>query len=876
MVVTCIIFTAILRPLFNDQMFRILIFLILLSVQAWAQSGTGKQLLSRIKEGKWDKAEQALTKVLAKDSSNLEIKYIASLLFSNSGYPGYNIDSAHYFILSATRNFTLLPAKERIKMKELGIDSVILKSQKEKTDSIAFQQAKSVNTEDSYTHFVNYYSAANQIDSAILLRDEAAFSTAFKTNTPKSYSDFISNYPNSSKTTEAQKRADQLIFNETTKEGRLKDYLHFVKQYPANPFRANAEQQIFEISTANGSSESLLTFIKNYPDSKWAKRSNDILYYLSDNYATTYKEFLSDSLAHIIELNKSYWVPFIKSERYGFMNAAGVETIAPTYEDISPDYLCGDIRADYLITSKGIISRNQKFIFEGKVKEVKDLNDGFLWINHSSGSLLHKSGFTINSEGAKEARILAGRFIIIQKESGWGILSFAGRELLGCAYEEITSFNDWIVLTKNGKKIVVTADQVGALADKIPLPQSLVFDDVRRWEDGLCWVRNDALEGVIDESLEFIIPLDRQVLSKTPFGFLRKKGNEFFIEGIKEMENTSYEKIVLQGQWMLTQQKNNQIQLYTSQSGERVTEKADSIWFEKNIALVKSKDSIRAWLKPNLHLDFNLTSKATLFGKDSSAWIVVNEKGKKNVYDALSAKRLFIADFDKIESPIAGCFLITKGNKKGLIDEKGKIILPIEYDAIIQPEPGRFSLLKEKKFGLFNLTTRQLIKPTYERNIVQYNNNWFTAFKEGSWGFIQADAKPHGKFQFNEIQYWNDSVAWVKENFQWKLMNFKTGQIAYDKIKDFNYVKKYPHEYVAIIHQDNYYGVISNRHGTIIPSTFTDIINLGDSNTPLYFTEKHVEEADISVVIYYDQNGKLLRKQAFEAEEYERIFCEEN
>ncbi|HEY5823459.1 MAG TPA: WG repeat-containing protein [Cyclobacteriaceae bacterium] len=856
---------------------RILIFLCFFSLQGLAQSGTGKQLLSRIKEEKWDKAEQGITKALEKDSSNSETKYIASLLFSSPRYPGYNIDSAHHFILSATRNFTLLPEKERVKMKELGVDSSVLMSQKGKTDSLAFQQAKSVNTEESYNHFLDHYSPTSQTDLAIPLRDEAAFAAAVKMNTPKSYNDFLTNYPNATKATEAQKRYDQLIFTESTKDGRLRSYIDFVKQYPSNSFRVNAEQQIFEISTASGSTDSIVNFIKQYPDSKWANRANNLLYYLHDNYRNTYHELITDSLSQIIELNKSYWVPFLKSGRYGFMNAAGVEKITPTYEDIHPDYLCGDIRTDYLITSKGIISRNEKFIFEGEVKEVKDLNDGFLWITHSSGSvLLHKSGFSLNSEGAKEARLLAGRFILIHKESGWGILAFAGRELLSCAYEEISSFDDWIILTKNGKKIVVTADQVGALADKVALPQSLVFDDVRRWEDGLCWVRNDALEGVINESLEFIIPLDRQVLSKTPFGFLRKKGNEFFIEGITELENTSYEKIVVQGQWMFTQQKSNRIQLYTSQSGEKITERADSIWFEKNIALVKSKDSVRAWLKSNLHLDFNLMAKATLFGKDSSAWIFVDEKGKKAVYDALSGKRLFIADFEKIESPLPGYFLITKSNKKGIIDEKGKVILAIEYDAIIQPEPGRFSLLKDKKFGLLDLTTRQLIKPAYERNIVQYNKTWFTAFKEGGWGFIQADNKPFGKFQFNEILYWNDSVAWVKENFQWKLMNFKTGQIVQDKIKDFNYVKKYPHEHVAIIHHDNYYGVISNRHGTIIPSTFTGIINLGDADTPLYFTEKHVEEADIYVVIYYNHNGKLLRKQAFEAEEYERIFCEEN
>jgi hypothetical protein len=45
---------------------------------------------------------------------------------------------------------------------------------------------------------------------------------------------------------------------------------------------------------------------------------------------------------------------------------------------------------------------------------------------------------------------------------------------------------------------------------------------------------------------------------------------------------------------------------------------------------------------------------------------------------------------------------------------------------------------------------------------------------------------------------------------------------------------------------------------------------------PLYFTEKQVEEAGIYVVIYYDKDGRQLRKQVFETDEYEKIYCTRN
>jgi hypothetical protein len=59
----------------------------------------------------------------------------------------------------------------------------------------------------------------------------------------------------------------------------------------------------------------------------------------------------------------------------------------------------------------------------------------------------------------------------------------------------------------------------------------------------------------------------------------------------------------------------------------------------------------------------------------------------------------------------------------------------------------------------------------------------------------------------------------------------------------------------------------------MIPIKFTDLVNVGSPANPVFFTEKHVEEASLFVVIYYDQSGKLIRREVYEHDEYERIYC---
>lgn len=853
-------------------MYRLLCLLVLVSFNAWSQSGG--QVLSRMEKKNWEKAAQTLAKGLQKDTANVELRYVASLLYFHEEYPEHHVDSAYFYARAAIKGYQQLTVRDKEKIKRFPIDSAILLNHKIAVEKAAFAQAKVVNTETAYQHFLAYYPASDDVNAAVELRDEVAFLEALKVNTYTSFDAFLKRYPSSHRAADAQKRYDKLVYDHYTKDELLKSYEAFVQAFPASPYRSQAEYYIMQIATASGAASAFTEFIQHYPQSRWSDVARNMVFHLESATDAIRTQIMTDSLRKAEALSESYWVPFLKNGRYGFMNAEGAEQALPPLDDIDPEYLCGDLRTDVLITSQGVMSRSGKLLFKGNVEEVTDLGDGFLKIDlPSSSQLIHKSGFSINGE-CKAVHIVANRFIAVQKESGWGVLSFTGKVLLPYVYEEIAAFDDWIVLTKSGKKIVVTADQVGHTANKMALPETMAFDEVRRWGDKLCWVRNGALEGVLNERLEFIIPLDRQILVKTPFGFIRQKGSLQLVEGIAALQNVPFSQVIIQGQWMLAQQPGT-VQLFNIPSSQRIVTHADSIWLDKNVAMVKVRDSVYAWLNKNTHVDYSISDKATLFSRDSSAWMLVaGRNNSKSVYDAITGTRLFTSDFDQVEHLMAGFFLLTKANKKGVIDAKGKIILPIEYDAIIQSEPGRLSLLKDKKFGLYDLTTRQLIRPLYERNLIQYNRQWMVAFKEGGWGFMDSNAKPVGKFQFNEVKFWNDTAAWVKENFQWKIYAIKSGKVLQDKIKDFRYVKQYPHEHVVIIHQDNYYGVMSNRSGVIIPSTFTDIVNVGDADKPMYFTEKHIEEADISVVIYYNHEGKLLRRQAFEsADEYERIYC---
>lgn len=845
-----------------------------------AQISAERLAINRIEKGKWLKAEQGLYKSLKKDSLNPEARYGLSKLYFSPAYSNFNIDSAYHYAQSAITVFGTVSVRQRDRLKRFPLDSAILIDQREKIDSAAFERAKTSNTESGYIDFIARFKSARQQDAAIELRNEVAFVDALKSNTPLAYFTYLKKYPASARADEARQRYEKLLFEEGTKDGKLVSYEKFLRDYPQSFYRKEVEKNIFEISTAAGTHSALTRFIENYPELNfYVKRVKDILYHIEkESDAVRKYTFKSDSIELISTLEKGFLVPILKGGKFGFMNGQGKEMLPLRFAGIHESYLCGAIKTDYLITSEGIVGRSGKMIRPGKVDTAEDLGFGFLKLKASGcWRLVHKSGYTTDESCVEDAKIIVGQYLAVKRDKKWGLFALNGRQLLSYQYEEIEALDRVVVLGKTRKKILVTRDQLSNIANKIPLDESRVFDEVRQLKSDYYLVRNGTLEGIVNSSLTYVVPLERHSIMQSPYGFVMEKNKKYKINDVsQELKGIEFNHLEFYGDWIGTQESGN-ISLYHGREKKHLRRQLDSLWFEHQVAFTKKNDSLRVYFNSGKSLDFDSRVKVKFIeSQDTTNYFYVSEKNKNSVYAVKSEVKLFAAEFDDLEYLGYGSFLISKGVKKGLVDDTGKIILPIEYTAIIVTGFGIVSLLKDNKFGLFNMIKRKLIKPSFERNVLLYGEDRLLAFKDGYYGFIDWQAKPLGKFEFEEIQRWNDSVAIVKRNFQWSLYEVETQKILMSKIKDFHLVGEEGDEKTIVIHKENSFGVRSNRRGEIIPASYTDIINLGTAEDPLYFAEKHIEEAGIYVIIYFDREGKSIRKQVFEEDEYVKIYCDGN
>lgn len=836
---------------------------------SFAQSGAVKQAEKKITQGNWSAAREALKKAIRKDTLNPEVEIALANFYLNELNPGQQVDSAYNYDLKALSHFSQLNAKQKERLKRDLIDSTVIVTLRVKIEKAAFDLAKQANSEKAYNDYLDRYKFSLLRTTATELRDEVAYLDALKQNSYTGFDDYIRKYPNSHRAKEARNRYEKLLFESRTHDHRLKSYENFVNDFPQSPHRKEAERQVFEVRTCNGTPAELTQFIDEHPNSSFAGFARDILFHVMRELDEKLPARLSnDSLQNVAALDKVVWAPVYKNGKYGFIDSEGTQALHAQFDNIDENYKCGLVDADILMTSSGLVSRSGRVL--SVAKSFKDLGYGFLKVTDSCKSVLHKSGVLV-CNCFDDASILDGRYLVITKNNKVGLFALNGRQLLKPEFISIEMVQGVVVLNRNGKKVLITSKQLSLAADGGVLDESFVYDEVRDFGKNRLLVRNGSLEGVIDSNLEFVVPLAIQQLTQTQFGLLRKVDDQYIFTDLPELKNEPWKKFTIHRQWLRL--KNNSGEKLFDQLSKKVVEaNPDSIWFENALAFTTHGDSVRVHVSATRKVDVPIDSKMFFIkSPDSIRYFFVQQRNKKTVFDIETATKLFTAEFDHIESLSANYFVVTKKNKKGVLNAKGQVVLPAEYDILMLKE-NFISLYKDKKFGLYNISSAKIIKPTFERNLITLDTVMI-AFQNGHCGLVDLNGKALGGFEYDEIQPWANAVMWTKKDFDWSLIDFKTSKKVLTRIKNIQIIKNTPEERLAIVKQDNLFGVVSSVHGIIVPPSFTFLMNLGSEEEPLYFTAKDVEEAGIVVVIYYDKEGKLLRKQVYEDEEYARIVC---
>ncbi len=860
-----------------------------------ACAGPLRRQAKLLEKEKFDRVEKKLTKILEKDSINPGALYLFSRLYNDPAFEKQSLDTAYLFALQSLKAFELAEEKTLKKLDKAAIDSLDLVQQKEKLDSLAFQRAATEHDIDAYNNFLSRYPTADQVVEAIERRNAIAFAEATRINTYESYKLFMETYPDAAELRDAKELYDILLFESKTKSKTLASYIQFLKDYPATPYREEAEKHIFQISTADNAIKSYLGFIAQYPRSRFAKRASDKLFYKYTQQKTA-QEFIEnyrhlpggDSLAAAVASQRHPVFPILEDDRFGFMDSQGKVLIPPTFTTIPEAYKCGGIGEDYLVITSPrsqIISRTGSVIYTGPFDTVTDLGMGLLKIQKGDHyGLVHKAGYIILQPVFDDISLINDQFIRFLNNGLFGLKTISGRDILPPEYHDIYAEDEFIILEKNQKLAITNARQLEEKVNQKPHLAQFSYDEVALIADGFMQAFDGNLETVLDHQLKPVIPNDAHHIYHVKYGWLIEKSNGFVLydENLVPLADEPYQEAMFNKNWMGLK-KGALWGIMGHQGAIFPSFQYDSIrLLSANVALLFQDDVTSALFFNGIQVNIKGYDYLVQLLRSPSLdtdtvqmefFLAANKQGFKRIYNYLG-EEILSGMYTTVNALSPKHLVVERGSRKSLIDYQGKTLLPMRYDGIANYNQGYISTLIGTKFGLFNAETNVTISPQYDVMLQPYGNATFTARKKNKWGVIDGNDKSLIPFSYDDIRYWTDSVALAQKNGLWHLVDINTREILYEDIESYTLLGRHKDATIISIYKNGQYGILSSEDGEVIAPTFQDIVNLGAGDEMIFFAEKAAEEENISVGIYYDGQGKLLRRQAFIMSELYEIVCD--
>ena len=203
-----------------------------------------------------------------------------------------------------------------------------------------------------------------------------------------------------------------------------------------------------------------------------------------------------------------------------------------------------------------------------------------------------------------------------------------------------------------------------------------------------------------------------------------------------------------------------------------------------------------------------------------------NEIVFENTYDETEIETAFV---DKL------C-IVSKDGKKGIINEKGLVVLPLQY-ADIARFKSVFAIEKDEKWGLINSQCMAITPVMYDSLHYVFSNcegteSFFIVEIDNKMGAINNSGKTIVPIYYEEVTHKWNSVYFVKSKGLYGFYNdgeLKT-DIIYDSISQINYEGK------ILVSQYNMKGVLDECGNVIIPIEYD---NIESDSHDIYIVEKN-------------------------------------
>ncbi len=893
-----------------------------------------KKATKFLDKGDIEKFEETILKAFEKDSLNPGVDFLYAKLYLLPSYDKSNVDIAKTYISKASKKYSSVEIKVLNELNELKINQKSIDSLTIVIDKNAYEIALKKNSVDSYENYMKKYSQSKNYANAFDKRNALVYESIKKLNTWRAYQYFIQSFKGAKEISEAKEKYERLLYEEKTKDKTLGSYRLFLSQNKNTPFRDEIEKNILHISTESNEEKEYVNFLESFPNSKHYKEAVEYLYYTSNKNIETYKKYFDragiyDSLKNIIKIEAAPFLAFYENDNYGFIDTSGNPTIKPKFSSIKKEYLCQIILDDFLLVNdkneKIIINKTGDAIYKGNLIDVENLGMSFIKvIKENKMDLVHKSGKLIFSGKIDNAYIIAEKFILIEQDESYELISFTGRKLLSTKFDDVMQEGPFLIFEKNEKFAISNYNNLSKIIKNKKDKLNFSYDDYELVNNKnlICFTENT--EELLDSNLNVVIEKAKQNIYPIDKGWITKNDSGFKIFSYtldfkfsSEFQNIEHNKS------FISTKKDDKWNVYSLLNGENIIEDYDSIklltdsviWlrnenadklFFSNELEVKIDTSsviniLRANENSNTNINyirvsdskdvniyseegeklpkmefFHVVKKGDTFNKLSTLYKIKQSEilsmNNKNNTNLIIGEKIKVKGYTPKKLLKDNLFEIEEGGKKGIVDKTGKLILEKIYDGIRLIDDNNISLLKDEKFGVYNISYNKLIEPKYFNELEPYDSTRYIAKDFFMFGIINYNGDIIMPFEYQSIEYWDSKSVILKKSDKYSIYNIENGNPLIDEINKISLIKNND-EKVIEIETSTGKGVISNIKKEILSPIYDDIQIVNYLSSSFYIAKQLLNEANLLVNLYVDSDGKIIKNQALKIDEKNMLEC---
>jgi hypothetical protein len=350
--------------------------------------------------------------------------------------------------------------------------------------------------------------------------------------------------------------------------------------------------------------------------------------------------------------------------------------------------------------------------------------------------------------------------------------------------------------------------------------------------------------GVVNYSGQEIVPLSESSLTASEFGFIIGTDNKQGFISLEGVKLAKYDGVLFFENGVAVVSLEKKYGAINYKGKEIIPPEYDQIYIEDSYIYVmkeESYDSGKTYIKdldgkdifPALKYDniqYYPESHLAIV-EEESKYGIINEKGKKLL--PIKYDRVYFSSGQKLAR-------IEINNKWGIADEKGKILVQPKYDGISEFKDGvtEIGYYSEQgnKIGLLDVKGNEVLKPQFSSMFFywdkpdwNYDNRYALVYLENKVGMITREGKVTVSPQYDEIIYqdrykddWN-GIAITKQNKRFGLVNVKTGEVIFSPENEYIYTLGNGESILFFIRKDGKQAIVDSN-GKIVRSFSTDFV----------------------------------------------------